>query len=215
MNETGRLLRYAIPGGLFELVLALWLIIDDRYVGYHILTVDSSIAALIAVASFPVGFLVSVVAAEMRWAETWPRLPGPLDWPRRGAMRLLAWPPDQELSPLATALIDAVAETTFRTDQARERVPVISNRLQGLLDLMNGLANAVIALLAGWFTVAFVVLITSIAEGTHWSKERAATMAAFSFVVFVLVAIVSRGQRRVAGLEQRIERGLHRILSSE
>lgn len=70
MLEFARLLRYVIPGGVFELLLAVGLFLTHRDDTLQLKDIGQSgqvWVTLLVVAAFPLGFLVSVIANEIAW----------------------------------------------------------------------------------------------------------------------------------------------------
>ena len=71
MSEFARLLRYAIPGGVFELLLAVGLLLI-AYPDYTMWVKDiglsgQALVTLLVADAFPLGFLISVIANEIAW----------------------------------------------------------------------------------------------------------------------------------------------------
>ena len=171
MTEVGRLLRYAVPGGVFELVLGLWLFADawscDGAVGNCLLDTirlaDPSMALLLIAAAFPLGFIVAVFANELAWflLRLYPeaRVRGRIgtsrvlaiverDRPHRHWLRAtclsmeLAREGRQKRRQASEAIVELLLHMANKGEAYRTAV----ERVRSLADLMNSLLNLWVAL---------------------------------------------------------------------
>jgi len=217
MSDLGRWLRYAAPGSLALALFGFWLFMDNSRCPQKCelegsFDVSVGIGLLSAGAVVPVGFVISVFAAQMVWRPPW--LQGLPRW-----VRLWVFPlPDQDIAqkcwrqlvnlvPLAGRDIEAEAPRLTRAEASvfinmalqrikeREGFRASVERVESLIDLNNGLANGSTACVVGALTVACAAARTGGFEAERW--PAAVFVLVLSTVLWVFIWV---GQRRVMGI---------------
>lgn len=156
MGEQARILRYLIPGALVQLPLGAWLVIDRLRREGELPAIDTAVVIGLAAVALAVGFLASNLYSALVW---WRRDPVPPRYSWWRVWQLFSWPDDQRLMNALPAwrripFGDVVREAAWvdaswhRTMSQRNDALTLS-RGRALLDVMNGLASSVMALLLG------------------------------------------------------------------
>lgn len=153
MSEFARLLRYAIPGGVFELLLAVGLFLtrgDDTLQLKDIGQSGQVWVTLSVAAAFPLGFLISVIANEIAWL--WHKIcPRRRLWGRISTTCILDIvqneSPYHRLSQKVERSEDkqSLVEIILRSYNKGNAYQAAGDRLRSLADLMNGMMNAAVA----------------------------------------------------------------------
>ena len=209
MGDIGRWLRYAAPGSLALALFSLWLFLDNSLCTGSCepsasIDVSAGTGVLAAGAAVPVGFLISVLAAQVVW----------LPW----RVRLWVSPlPDQDIAtacwPDLLRLVPSIALAGVQlATVSRQQASVIINmalqrakgadefrassqRVEYLIDLNNGLANGSTACMLTALTILGVAFLTGGFDATRWPAAAGAMV--LSALLGLLFAV---GQNRVMGL---------------
>ena len=202
MSEFARLLRYAIPGGVFEIAVATWVFVGIEAGAYNptaIQVTEPALIALLIAATFPLGFLISVFANEIAW-RLYPRCPRDRLWGRIDTSRVMhiarrspRWIygviPEMPATPYDE---QAYVEVMLRSAHTGSMYAVANERLRSLTDLLNGLVNVAVAILIapvfGVLAVGFCV-VSKMWSGADldFDVARLVLLALFWLLVFILL----------------------------
>lgn len=208
VTEVGRLLRYAVPGAVFELVLGSWLFADawgcECAVGAWVLSrvevADPSTALLLVAGAFPLGFLISVIANEIAWLlirlypET--RVRGRIATSRVVALVERGGPHRQWLRA-TRAEMDFVSEKRSNQREADEATVELVQRMAGrgeayggMVDRVRSLADVMNSLLNTGAAVALAALACGIVYGLTMRFDQNAADDWFWLGWFAVGALV-------------------------
>ena len=211
MSEFARLLRYAIPGGVFELAVATWVCVGIEAGAYNppaVQVTEPALIALLIAATFPLGFLISVIANEIAW-RFYPHCPRSRLWGRIDTSRIMNiarrshnWMSDvtAEMQPKARFDKQAYVEVVVRSAHTGSMYKAANERLRSLTDLMNGLVNVAVAIL-----IAPVVGVLAVVFCAMWSGDALdfdtvplVILALFWLLMFILLCCSEARVARIA-----------------
>ena len=208
MTEVGRLLRYAVPGGAFELFLGLWLFADalrcEGAVGNYVLDKielsDPAIGVLLIAVAFPLGVIIAVVANELAWLalRLYPeaRVRGRIDTSRVLAIVERGGPHRRWLG-VTRLNMELVGESRQKRRQASEAIVELLQRManrgeaygtavervRSLADLMNSLLNL-------WAALILAALVCTGVYGLTMRLDRNAADDSSALYWFIGIALV-------------------------
>lgn len=216
MSEFARLLRYAIPGGVFELAVATWVFVGIEAGAYNttaIQVTEPALIALLIAATFPLGFLISVVANEIAWLlyPLYPRCPRGRLWGRIGTTRIMCiarrshhWMSDvvAEMQPSTCYDEQAYVEVVLLSAHSGSMYAPVNARLRSLADLMNGLVNVavavLIALVVGVLAVVFRLASELSVGALNFDVLLGILVLAWWSLVFILLCCAEGRVARIA-----------------
>jgi hypothetical protein len=175
MNEGARWLRFLLPGAILEFVFGGWLYVDAQICNCYRVNVDVSSAtalALIAAGALAFGFVCSVAASFIAWkARRGSRFfRGILrQWDdaaivvrRIETLRALGIVPAKDaLSDSGSIGASVTTDLAYHLLEGEPKYAAASQRMGRLLDLVNGLSNAVVAIAVGVLLVLVSLAVTS------------------------------------------------------
>lgn len=234
MSEFARLLRYAIPGGVFELLLAVGIFVthgDDTLQLKDIGMSGQVWVTLSVAAAFPLGFLISVMANEIAWfwhkARQWKiwhrdtKLCYPRLWGRISTCRIInivsaQYPHRIWLRRVSIDMgdrhrderVQAFVEVTLRFSHKGESYRDASQRLRSMADLMNGMINAVVAV-----ALAFLLCTALQVYGAAFVDEvdvNVVRTVIFCGVALALLGCLWMAERRLARIAEAFAIGMIR-----
>lgn len=231
MSEFARLLRYAIPGGVFELLLAVGLFLTNTLQVKDIEQSGQAWVTLSVAAAFPLGFLISVIANEIAWfrhkARQWkiwsrvyfwrdakicqPRLWGRISTCRAISILAAEYPHRIWLRRVCADMgdrhkdesIQAFVEVALRFSHGGESYRDASQRLRSMADLMNGMINSAVAVV-----LAFLVVCASLCYSVNGVSVTTCALVLVMHVV--LFACILMAECRLARIAEAFAIGMIR-----
>jgi hypothetical protein len=200
--DSTRWLRYILPGSISEFWIVLWILFDHQFSSSYRCLVDLSgteIAALLAGAAVPIGFLCSMAAQQalwLTWSHPWfferTRSPRLMEVFGRDALELEALEhggPNPGIE-MEEARLDLLFHTILN--------PRIADRARQLRDLGNALLNTTFATMVGLITVAIAIVATSLRQWDEgFSFERLLVAAMVMLLGIFSIVGLCFSQRRV------------------
>ena len=223
MTEVGRLLRYAVPGGIFELLVGLWLV--DAYDYLAPLAVDLSgggavaAATLLVAAAFPLGYLISVIANEVAWLarrfclerRVWGRIETrrvveivQAGGRHRRWLATVRTRMNLDAGNLHTGRRndEAFVEVALRMAHGGKAYQAAVDRVRSLADQMNSLINSCVAVALALLVCLAVLGATCALGREDPDNARWALMVLFLGVSVGLVTCIWSAERRVANITE-------------
>ena len=238
MSEFARLLRYAIPGGVFELLLAVGLFLTNTLQVKDIEQSGQAWVTLSVAAAFPLGFLISVIANEIAWFCHWAgrwkiwrhvcfwrdaKICQPRLWGRISTCRVInilttEYPRLIWLRQISTDMgdrhsdksVQAFVEVALRFSHKGESYTDAFQRLRSLADLMNGLVNAAVAVALALLLCAALLVNSAHMRDANVDVFRTVLCWSFYLVILVLLLCLWMSERRLARIAEAFAIGMIR-----
>ena len=216
MSEFTRLLRYAIPGGVFELLLAVGLFLTngDEILQLKGIGMSGQVWITLSIAAaFPLGFLISVIANEIAWFWHWICTHRRL-WGRISTTCILdiarrEYPHRRLLQKVEGSEAEqSFVEIILRSYNEGEAYRAANDRLHSMADLLNGIMNASVAVVLAVLLCAALLLCT--AFGIREADVDVAHTKIFFGVTLVLLLCLWMAERRLARIAEAFAIGMIR-----